>query len=75
MPWIHPFFYPRQVKSLFPAFVYMYQCMFEGRKKGRETAFVKIISSLGKTKMDLCAVIYRKWLGAGRVERLVFFSF
>ena len=33
-----PFFYISQVKSLFLAFVYMYICTFEGRKKGREIA-------------------------------------
>lgn len=47
--------------------------MFEGRKMSRGTAFVKVTFSLRKTKMDLCAVIYRKWLEAGRRERLLFF--
>lgn len=47
----------------------MYICLFEGRKK-RGTAFIKINFLLSKTKTDLYAVIYRKWLEAGRREFL-----
>ena len=54
--------------------MYIYVCLFEGRKKRREIAFMKINFSLSKTKMDLCAVIYGKWLEAGRREWLVSFQ-
>lgn len=49
--------------------MYMYVCWSKGREKGWGTAFVKIkYFSLSKARLDLCAVIYRKWLEAGERE-------
>lgn len=62
-----PFFYISQVKSLFLAFVYMYICTFEGRKKGREIALGNNVFTQKKLRW-ICVLsqeVVRSWQGSG----------